>query len=159
MSDYVSVAWTTAALYATVYVLVRLAGRRTVSQLSTFDALVTIAIGSVLASAILAQPPSYGRGAVAVVMLLALQLVVGALRQRFERLRRILDFSPQVVFDQGEPQLDRSPFGAQLTPAALEQAMRAHGVTDERVVARIVLEPDGQFSILREPLDPDPRSR
>jgi uncharacterized membrane protein YcaP (DUF421 family) len=156
VSDYVSVAWTTAALYATVFVLERLAGRRTVSQLSTFDALVTIAVGSVLASAILARPPSYGRGAVAVVMLLALQIAVGALRQRSERLQRILDFSPQVVFDRGEPQLDRNPLGAQLTPGALEQAMRAHGVTDERIVARIVLEPDGQLSILREPLDPDP---
>ncbi|MGD9796798.1 MAG: hypothetical protein AB7V15_01650, partial [Acidimicrobiia bacterium] len=123
--DLVLVVVTGGALYATTFVLVRVAGRRTVSQLSAFDALITIAVGSVFATTIVSDPPSYGRGAAAVVTLLLLQVVVGLLRQRHPRLRRYLDFSPETVFEHGRMQAGRNPLGPQLTADELDAAIRA----------------------------------
>lgn len=139
---------TAAALYATTFALVRTAGRRTVSQLSVFDALITIAVGSVFATSVVSDPPSYGRGVAAVVTLLLLQVVVGALRQRVPRLRRLLDFSAQTVFETGQAHVDRNLLGPQLTPDEIDAAVRAAGYTDREQVAVVVLESNGSFSVI-----------
>lgn len=144
------VAATAAALYVTAFVAVRIAGRRTVSQLSAFDALITITLGSILAGAMVSDPPSYGRGAIAVGTLLVLQLALGALRQRVPRLRRILDFAPDTVYDERGEHLDGSPFGAQLTSDELDGAVRTQGLTSRDTVSTIVLEPSGSMSVLRD---------
>lgn len=146
--DLVLVVVTGVALYATTFVLVRVAGRRTVSQLSAFDALVTIAVGSVFATTIVSDPPSYGRGAAAVVTLLLLQVVVGLLRQRHPRLRRYLDFSPETVPEHGRMHADRNPLGPQLTADELEAAIRAAGYDDRERVAVVVFESNGTFSVI-----------
>ena len=146
--DLVLVVVTALALYTTTFVLVRVAGRRTVSQLSAFDALITIALGSVLATTIVSDPPSYGRGAAAVVTLLLLQVIVGFLRQRYPRLRRYLDFSPETVFENAKMQADRNPLGPQLTESELEAAIRAGGYSDREQVAVVVLESNGTFSVI-----------
>lgn len=143
------VAATAAALYVTALVSVRLTGRRTLSQLSAFDALITITLGSALAGAMVADPPSYGRGAIAVVTLLALQVVVGAVRQRVPRLRRILDFAPETVYDERGEHLDSNPLGAQLTSDELDSALRTEGLTTRDAVANVVLEPSGSISVIR----------
>jgi uncharacterized membrane protein YcaP (DUF421 family) len=149
MNDHLAVAATAAALYATAFFLVRLAGRRTVSQLSAFDALVTIALGSIMAGSILGDPPSYTRGAAAIVTLLTLQVAVGAARQRVPRLRRLLDYAPAVVFEDGAERLGTHPLGAQLTSDEVSGALRAAGVTDRSEVEVVVLEADGRFSVIK----------
>ncbi len=128
---------------------VRVAGRRTVSQLSAFDALITITLGSILAGAMVSDPPSYGRGAIAIGTLLALQLTLGALRQRVPRLRRILDFAPATVYDERGEHLDGNPLGAQLTSDELDSAVRAQGLASRDTVLTIVLEPRGSISVIR----------
>lgn len=147
-NDLVRVVLTVIALYITTFALVRIAGRRTLSQLSAFDALITVALGSVFAASALATPPSYARGAAAVVTLLTLQVVVGSLRQRIPQLQRLLDFEPRVVYRDGSPDLSRSPLGAQITAPELEAAVRRAGRHDFSDVAVIVLEPDGGLSVL-----------
>lgn len=144
------VAATAAALYVTAFVAVRIAGRRTVSQLSAFDALITITLGSILAGAMVSDPPSYGRGTIAVGTLLALQLAFGALRQRVPRFRRILDFAPDTVYDERGEHLDGNPFGAQLTSDELDSAVRTQGLTSRDTVSTIVLEPSGSMSVVRD---------
>lgn len=81
----------TVAVYCSALVAVRLAGRRTVAQLSAFDVVVTIALGSLIASTAVSRDPSYVQGMTAIVTLLALQVAAAALRQRFARMRRLLD--------------------------------------------------------------------
>ena len=147
-TDLLPVVVTTVGLYATTFVLVRLGGRRTVSQLSAFDALITVALGSTLATSILSDPPAYGRGAAAIVTLLAVQLVVEYFRQRLPRVRRLLDFPTKSVLDERGLHLDRSLTGAQLTPEEIEAAIRAAGYTDAQQVAMVVFEGNGRFSVI-----------
>jgi hypothetical protein len=55
MTEIVQVAALVPAVYVSVFVAVRLAGRRTVSQMSAFDFVVTIAVGSLVATTILSS--------------------------------------------------------------------------------------------------------
>ncbi len=144
------VAGGTAAMYASTVVAVRVAGRRTLAQLSAFDVVVTIAIGSLLASTAVSRDASYAQGLTALVTLLVLQVVVAAARRRFGLLARVLDFEPRVIVENGKVHLDESPLGAQLTRGELKTALRQHGIFDDVGFRVVILEPTGQFSVQRD---------
>jgi uncharacterized membrane protein YcaP (DUF421 family) len=146
--DLALVVASTAAFYLTTFVGVRVAGRRTLTQLSAFDALVTIALGSLLATTVVSDEPSYANGAAALVTLLALQVGLGVLRRRVPRLRRVLEFEPEVVLRDGEPTLSNHPFGHQLSEEELWSALRRKGVFDRSSVSVVILEPSGEVSVL-----------
>lgn len=157
MSDFLFASWrtlagvalVTAAMYVTTLGAVRIAGRRTVAQMSAFDIVITIAVGSVLGSTAVSQQPRYAAGVTALVTLLALQMVIGALRRRSAAARRLLDFPPQVVVRDGELVTSPGLFGAQVTEGEVRSAMRRAGAFDLDGVRVVVLEPAGGVSINR----------
>lgn len=157
MSEWLGATWSSAgfvaltalAMYVSIVVAVRIAGRRTLSQLSAFDAVVTIALGSMLATTILSRDVSYLEGVTGVVTLISLQVVVGALRRRFDRLRRVLDFEPVVLIEDSVEKQRTGLFGAQMTDTELRSALRARGIFDPSEVKKAILEPNGEISALR----------
>lgn len=157
MSEWFGASWATigyvvagtAAAYGSTLLAVRIAGRRTVARLSAFDLIITIAIGSLLASACVSADPSYAQATTALVTLLLLQMAVAAARRRFPAVARLLEFEPRVVLRDGDVDLDRGLFGAQLTRSELESALRSQGVFDLSSVRLVVLEPTGEFSVAR----------
>ncbi|HVL28631.1 MAG TPA: YetF domain-containing protein [Acidimicrobiales bacterium] len=154
MSEWFGTSWrtvgfiivSTAAIYASVLAGVRLAGRRTLAQLSAFDAVVTIALGSMLATTALSPSPSYGEGLTAVVTLLTLQVLVGALRRRFPSLRRLTDFDPVPLIEGGARRRQEGVLGPHLTDEELRSALRAKGYFDISAVRDCILEPTGEVS-------------
>lgn len=137
------VAFSTAAIYVTTFVAVRLAGRRSLSQLSAFDAVVTVAIGSTIASTALDRRPPYAQGATVIGTLLALQIAIAAARQRWPAARRILDFPAEVVVRDGKMDLPTSPMSSQLSEDELRSLLRRQGIFHIEDLRRVVLEPSG----------------
>jgi uncharacterized membrane protein YcaP (DUF421 family) len=142
---YVVVA--TVATYLSTIVAIRLAGRRTVAQLSSFDIVVTVAIGSLVASTAASSDPSYMEGMTALVTLLLLQVGIAALRQRSAALRRVLDFKPETVVDAGRVDLPTGPLSSQMTGDELRSRLREQGVFDLDDVTLVVVEPTGSVSV------------
>lgn len=159
MSEWFGASWQTigyvvagtVAMYCSTFIAARIAGRRTLAQLSAFDTIITIAIGSLLATTSVSREASYAQGAAALVTLLTLQLVVAAARRRIPALRRAVEFEPQLVVRDGEVHLDDSLFGAQLTRGELESALRQQGVFDLSKACVVVLEPSGKLSVAVDP--------
>ena len=155
MSQWFGASWETVAyvvtgtvvMYLSTLIAARIAGRRTLAQLSAFDTIITIAIGSLLASTSVSRDPSYMQGLCVLVTLLALQLLVAAARRRFAVVRRLVEFDPEVVLRDGQVSLHTNPFGAQLTRGELESALRQHGVFDLSEARIVVLEPSGKLSV------------
>lgn len=158
-NDVLRVMTSTLAIYVTVVVGLRIAGRRTVSQMSAFDFVVTIAIGSLVATTALSPNPSYGRGLVALITLLAAQQVVAVVRQRIPATRRVLDFAPEPLYSDGKLNLRTNPLTAQVTEAELHSKLRRHGITSLENVNLVVLEPDGRVSVLRSGGETQPWER
>ncbi len=122
------VAASTLALYATAVLALRVAGRRTVSQMSAFDFVVTIAIGSLVASTVLNPNPSYSHAVAGLGTLLGAQQLTALIRQRIPATRRFLDFQPEVVYEDGGIRLRRSSLTAQITEDELRSKLRQAGV-------------------------------
>ena len=139
----------TVATYVSTIVAIRLAGRRTVAQLSAFDVVVTVAIGSLVASTAASSDPSYAQGMTALVTLLLLQVGIAAVRQRSATFRRILDFKPDTVVEAGRVHLPKGPLTSQMTQDELRSKLRERGVFDLDDVALVVVEPTGEVSVRR----------
>lgn len=155
MTDWVGSTWATVAyvagstlaIYCSAVIAIRVAGRRTVTQLSAFDVVVTIALGSLIASTAVSKNPSYAEGVTALCTLLVLQVIAAALRQRFAVVRRILDFAPCVVVRDGQLRLPSTPFGAQITSDELLSMLRQRDVSNLDGVRLVILEPTGGLSV------------
>lgn len=147
-SEAVAVAAVAAAVYLTVFALVRVAGRRTVSQMSAFDFLVTVAIGSLIATTILTPDVTYARGVVGIGTLLVCQQAVALIRQRFPQSRRVLDFPPETIYEGTDMKLRTSPLTAQVSEAEIRSKLRQQGIRTLEGVRLVVLESDGTLSVL-----------
>ncbi len=154
-----TVAAVTAAMYGSIVIAVRIAGRRTVSEMSAFDVVVTIAIGSMISTTVLGDGTTFASGMTAVVTLLLAQQIVALVRQRVSRAQRFLDFAPEEIYADGELNLRRSPLSAQLTEAELRSKLRQQGLRSLDQVQLVILEPDGSISVWRQDQDADDRSR
>lgn len=144
------VAASTTAIYCSVLLAVRVAGRRTVARLSAFDVVVTISLGSVVASTAVSREPTYAQGMTATATLLLLQVAAGALRQRFALMRRLLDFRPYVVVRDGEQRLSTTPLGPQVSEDELWSMLREQGVFRLDGIRLVMIEPTGGVSIVRD---------
>lgn len=143
------VALSTLAMYASLLIGIRVAGRRTLAQLSAFDAVITIALGSMMATTVLSPSPTFVQGVTAVSTLLVLQVGLGVLRRRVGWVRRAVEFEPVVLVEHGS-QRDRSGvLGSQITEDELRSALRTRGIFDLADVELCILEPTGEISALR----------
>ncbi len=136
----------TVLVYVFSVLALRITGRRTLAHMSAFDAVITIAIGTLAASVALPAEPTLMDGAAVLLTLLGLQIAVGALRQRFSLVERILDFRPATLIRSGRVDLPRSPWTAQITVGDVESRLRQAGIGSIGEVTCAVLEPTGVVS-------------
>ncbi|MFC8190647.1 DUF421 domain-containing protein [Cellulomonas sp. NPDC057328] len=145
--DLLRVVLVGAAAYATLVALLRVTGKRSLAKLSAFDLVVTVALGSTLATILLSADVSWTEGATAFVVLLLLQLAVSWTATRVRAGRWVVTAHPTTVLRDGV--VDHDALTAQrLTEAELRQAVRSSGVGGLDQVARVVLETDGTLSVI-----------
>ncbi len=135
--------------YVSLVVILRLAGKRSMSKWNAFDSVVTIALGSSLATAVLSRQTSFTQAAVAFVMLIGLQFALTWLSVRIAAVDHVVKGSPRLLFKNGE--FRRSAMRRERVPESeVLAAIRSQGISDIREVAAVVLETDGEFSVLTE---------
>jgi uncharacterized membrane protein YcaP (DUF421 family) len=135
------------AAYAFLIVVIRLSGKRTLSQLNAFDFIVTVALGSTLATILLSSDVSWVDGATALVLLAGLQFVLAFVSSRVPAFRTVITAGPAVVLWHGEIRPDALR-GARLSESEVRQAVRSSGRGDLSTVAAVVLETDGTLSVI-----------
>ena len=135
------------ASYVTLVLVLRVSGKRTLSQLNAFDFIVTVAIGSTLATIFLNSDVSWSEGVVALALLVGLQFVVAWTLSRRERLRGVVTAQPDVLLRNGvllHDALRRS----RLSESEVIQAVRNSGSGDLSDIAAVVLETNGKLSVI-----------
>lgn len=133
--------------YSALVLIIRVAGKRTLSTLNAFDLIVTVALGSTLASILLSSEVSYAEGFLAFVVLIGAQLVVALLSTRWGLARRAIKSEPALLLRDGQMQADALR-RQRVTEGEVRQAIRATGSGDVDDIAAVVLETDGKFSVI-----------
>lgn len=135
------------ASYVALVLLLRLMGKRVLAKLNAFDLVVTVALGSVLATAILSKDVRYVDAVVGMALLVAAQWVVTRVTTWLPGGRRFVNAEPTLVVARGKV-LDAALTRARLTRGEVLQAVRSSGQGGLQDVAAVVLEPDGTLSVV-----------
>ena len=150
-SDLGRILLVTPLAYSALVAVLRISGARTLSKLNAFDLVVTVALGSTLATVLLSSDVSLSEGVLALVLLVALQFVVSWSSHRWTSVERIVKSEPVLLYRSGF--LPGPMRRARVTEDEVRQAARATGKASLDDVAAVVLETDGTLSVL--PAVPD----
>ncbi|WP_339934004.1 DUF421 domain-containing protein [Vreelandella glaciei] len=134
--------------YATLVLFLRLSGNRTLSKMNAFDLIVTVALGSTLATVLLSKDVALVDGAVALALLISLQFIITWTSVRFRWVRRLVTGEPLMLLYQGEFLLT-SLRQARVTQDEVLSAIRSSGLSDVTAVEAVVLETDGSLSVVK----------
>lgn len=146
-SQIVRVFLVAGATYASLLVLLRVSGKRTLAKLNAFDLVVTVALGSTLATVLLNRSVSWTEGVAALVALVALQFVVAGISAWVPGGHAAMTSGPTLLLADGR--LDQSALRrTRVSEGELRQAVRGSGQGDLASVAAVVLESDGSLSVI-----------
>ncbi|WP_043526404.1 DUF421 domain-containing protein [Litchfieldella xinjiangensis] len=137
--------------YVSLVFLLRISGRRTLSKMNAFDLVVTVALGSTLATVILSKDVTLAQGSLAFALLIGMQYLVTWLSVRHRWVRQVVTGEPALLFYRGE-YLTSSLRHARVTEDEIRAAMRSEGKTDMTQVEAVVMETDGSFSVIDQDL-------
>ncbi|MCA1798873.1 MAG: DUF421 domain-containing protein [Xanthomonadaceae bacterium] len=135
--------------YVSLVLILRISGRRTLSKMNAFDFVVTVALGSTLATILLNREVALAEGVLAFAVLVSLQYLItwGSVRARW--LRRLVTGEPVLLLYRGE-YLQGALRRARVTEDEVRTALRSEGLGDAAQVGAVVLETDGSFSVVRD---------
>jgi len=133
--------------YVSLIVFLRISGKRTLSKMNAFDLIVTVALGSTLATVLLSKDVALAEGALAFALLIGLQFVVTWSSVRSRRVRQWVTGEPVILLHRGEF-LPTAMRRARVTKDELRAAVRSAGFASLCDVEAVVLETDGSFSVV-----------
>lgn len=133
--------------YASLVLLLRISGRRTLSKMNAFDLVVTVALGSTLASVLLDAKITLAQGTLAFALLIGMQFVVTWSSVRARWVRKVVTGEPALLLYRGAV-LPDALRRARVTEDELRSAVRGAGVADLSQAKAVVLETDGSFSVV-----------
>ena len=139
------------AAYASLVLLLRISGKRTLSKLNAFDLVVTVALGSTLATVLLSKDVAAFEGLAAFGVLVGGQLIISWLSVRSGLVRKVVKSEPRLLLRDGQPLVDAMR-DERITLAEIEAAARGQGIASLDEAGAVILETDGSLHVLsRQP--------
>ena len=133
--------------YAALVAILRISGKRTLSKMNAFDLIVTVALGSTLATILLSEDVALAEGVAAFALLIGLQLAITWLSVRTKVVPALVKSTPTLLAFRGE-QLDDAIRAQRVSEEEVLQAVRQQGFASVADVHAVVLETDGSFSVI-----------
>jgi uncharacterized membrane protein YcaP (DUF421 family) len=133
--------------YMALIAVLRLSGKRTLSKMNAFDLVVTISLGSTLATILLSKDVALLEGVLAFALLAVLQFIVAWLSLRWKLVQKVAKSNPRRLLNNGE--IDQQALSEErVTDVEVMAAIRGSGYGGTADIACVVLETDGSFSVI-----------
>lgn len=142
--------------YITLFIFIRISGKRTLAKLNAFDFVVTVTLGSTLSSMILAKV-TITEGLLALAIIILLQYLLAWTAKEIKSTEKVINSSPTLLFYDGK---------------FLENAMKKEVITREEIYAEIrkyrleriddvkavVMELNGEITVVKKSRNPTEHS-
>jgi uncharacterized membrane protein YcaP (DUF421 family) len=135
-------------IYFVLWGLLRLSGRRTLGQLTSFDLVLLLIIGGATQRALLGQDYSVTNALLVIITLVLTDVALSLLERGFPPLSKILNGEPMIVVEEGRPLLGRLKSARLTAEQVLEAARRLHGLERMDQIKYAILEASGEISII-----------
>jgi uncharacterized membrane protein YcaP (DUF421 family) len=137
-----------AVIYTVLYIVFRISGKRSLTELSAFDLLLLLIISEATQQAMVDSDNSMTHSILLVVTLVGIDILLSVIKQRSPTADRVLDSVPVILVEHGRPvdkhmQKERVSEGDILAHARL-----LHGISRLDDIAWAVLESSGEISII-----------
>ncbi|MEJ7931701.1 YetF domain-containing protein [Ramlibacter sp. AN1015] len=135
------------AAYVTLILVLRVSGKRTLSKLNAFDFVVTVAMGSTLATALLSRDVAYAEALAAFFVLAGGQWLIAKLSVWSPRFAHAVRSEPRLLVLRGEF-LERALARERVTREEVLSSIRGSGIGRLEDVGAVVMETDGSMHVL-----------
>jgi uncharacterized membrane protein YcaP (DUF421 family) len=147
-------ALTAAAIYIVIVVAIRVVGEKALAKMSGYDMIVTVALGSLVATLPLTTSVSLVDAIAAAVTFLGLQQLTRYLQSRYRVVHTLVRERPHLLLWNGEMLQDRL-LESDISADEVRAAVRRSGILSLAQVRAAVLENDGEWSIIPQSDTPD----
>ncbi|MGJ7903038.1 DUF421 domain-containing protein [Lysobacter sp. 1R34A] len=135
-------------VYFVLLAMIRLSGKRTMGQFTSFDMLLIVLLGNAVQNALLGTDTSVGGGLILAATLMLLNWGVGYVAARNDRIERALEGVPVVLAREGH--VFRDVLRRELVSRAdFDKAMRENDCAQIDDIAVAMLETNGHITILK----------
>ena len=134
-------------IFAALYVLMRLMGKRELGQMTPFELIVLVVIGDLIQQGVTQNDFSLTGAVIAVSTIAFWALVMSWASYLWPRAERFLEGEPRVIVRDGEV-LKPNLRGNRLTVSEIESEMRLAGIAHMDDVKWAILEPRGKISFI-----------
>ncbi|TXN33554.1 YetF domain-containing protein [Methylobacterium sp. WL19] len=134
--------------YVALVAILRISGKRTLTKLNAFDLVVTVALGSTLATVLLSKSVALAEGVLAMAILVFFQFAITWLAVRVSWVDGLIKSEPTLLVHNGLF-LEQALRTQRVTKDEVLSALRSSGAGDLAVVDAVVLETDDSMSVLK----------
>ena len=135
-------------VYLVLLVLFRIAGKRTLAEVTTFDFVLLLIISEATQQALVDSDNSMTNAFLLVATLIGLNVLMSELKQHFKPVEHILDGVPLLIVEHGKPLHDRMTKERVDVDDVLDAARETHGLERLDQIKYAVLERNGKISII-----------
>lgn len=135
-------------IYLAMLILFRVAGKRTLSDVTTFDFILLLIISESIQTGLTEPAPALVNSLMLVITLVSLNILLSVFKQRWPRVERIVEGFPVLIFSRGKPHRDvmsRERVGEE---DIMHAARSAHGLRSLEEVEFAILETSGGISVI-----------
>ena len=134
-------------VYPFIILCVRVAGKRSTAQMNNFDWIVTVALGSIVGSAILLKDVVLLEVFLALSLLLGFQYAITKAAVRWDTVSKVVRAPATLLFYDGGF-IEAAMKHERIASRELESAVREAGYGNLSEVQAVILEADASFSVL-----------
>jgi len=135
-------------IYLALLVLFRVAGKRTLSDVTTFDFILLLIISESIQTGLTEPAPALVNSLLLVVTLVSLNILFSLVKQRWARVERITEGHPVLIFSRGQPHRDILAKERVGEEDIMHAARSMHGLTSLDEIEFAILETSGGISVI-----------
>jgi uncharacterized membrane protein YcaP (DUF421 family) len=135
--------------YPFLLLILRLFGKRSITQVNLFDFIITITYGATLSSVLTSSTVSLAKGAVVLLMLTFLQFIIAKSTAKSKTIDQIIKASPSFLYHDGrffEKEMQKQ----RIRKDDVRAKVRNEGMGSFDNIEAIVLEGDGSLSVIKK---------
>lgn len=136
------------AIYLALLVLFKIAGRRTLADISNFDLLLLLIIGEATQQALLGDDFSLTNALIVIVTLIAIDVGLSFVKLRFARIDMLIEGTSTLIVEDGRPLKKRLREARLREEDILLTARQSQGLERMNQIKYAILEKNGKISII-----------
>ncbi|GAB3483159.1 DUF421 domain-containing protein [Azotobacter salinestris] len=140
-----------ATIYVALLVLFKVAGRRTLADITNFDLLLLLIIGEATQQALLGDDFSITKAVLVIVTLIVIDVGLSFLKLRFGRLDALIEGTSTLIVEEGRPLQKRLSEARLREEDILLAARQTQGLERMAQIKYAILEKSGKISIIPYP--------